>query len=581
MVDSAGTRSRVLADGGRVPAGIDFQTLFRTISIPTIVLDHNGEILVWNEAQEDLVGVDREQVANRDGEIGEELYESGRSTVLAEKVLTHPHDAHERYDTVRIAEDDYSLLVGGDAPVFEDYSTVDVSGAGVWFLATAIYRDGELVGVIEFTQPELASERRNVEIDQLVGELAETLQAYQEGRFGVRASIDSDLYIIEEELLELIDRTNELGANLERMEELRDSKKRLEELNTRLQLALEETDTGVWEWDLDTDELLWDEASERLYGYDAGAFPGSFEAFADHVLAEDLPSVERRIERAMVNDKQFRADFRIRLSSGGKRWLQSRGIVEYDDGEPTRMLGVQTDITDLKEYEQELEEQRDNLEVLNQIVRHDIRNKLQLVGGYAEMLRTEIGADDRKEIEQITEAVSDAISITTTTREVMEVMLQSDVDCHPVRLRPVLEEEIENVRSNHGSASIGVDGSLPAVDVRADDMLASVFRNLLTNAIRHNDKEVPEVTVSATGREGHGSVLVRIADNGPGIPDEHKPEIFEQGEIGPDSGGSGLGLHLVDTLVGHYDGEVRVEDNDPDGTVFAVELPTVTDRDSY
>jgi signal transduction histidine kinase len=102
-------------------------------------------------------------------------------------------------------------------------------------------------------------------------------------------------------------------------------------------------------------------------------------------------------------------------------------------------------------------------------------------------------------------------------------------------------------------------------------MLSSVFRNLLTNAIQHNDKDIPEVTASV--KRADGSVLVRIADNGPGIADDRKDEIFKQGKMGLDSSGVGLGLYLVDTLVTRYGGEVRVEDNHPTGAVFTVELP--------
>jgi signal transduction histidine kinase len=101
-------------------------------------------------------------------------------------------------------------------------------------------------------------------------------------------------------------------------------------------------------------------------------------------------------------------------------------------------------------------------------------------------------------------------------------------------------------------------------------MLESVFRNLLTNAIQHNDKEVPEVTVSATRDDE--TVLIRVADNALGISDARKSEIFEQGEMGLDSEGTGLGLYLVETLVNHYGGDIRVEDNDPEGTVFIVKL---------
>ena len=102
-------------------------------------------------------------------------------------------------------------------------------------------------------------------------------------------------------------------------------------------------------------------------------------------------------------------------------------------------------------------------------------------------------------------------------------------------------------------------------------MLDSVFRNLLSNAVQHNDKEVPEVSVSATTHDMRA--VVRIADNGPGVPDSQKQEIFGEGEKGLDSSGTGLGLYLVQELVTHYGGEVWVEDNNPEGAVFAVELP--------
>jgi signal transduction histidine kinase len=99
----------------------------------------------------------------------------------------------------------------------------------------------------------------------------------------------------------------------------------------------------------------------------------------------------------------------------------------------------------------------------------------------------------------------------------------------------------------------------------------TVFSNLLKNAIQHNDKDVAEVAISATERDE--TVRVRITDNGPGVPDNQKEAIFGKNEKGLDSAGAGMGLYLVDTLVTNYHGEVWVEDHEPDGSVFVVELP--------
>jgi PAS domain S-box-containing protein len=257
--------------------------------------------------------------------------------------------------------------------------------------------------------------------------------------------------------------------------------------------------------------------------------------------------------------------------AGNERLFQVHASPIFEDGEVSLIAESNIDITDRVQYERTLEEQRDNLEVLNQVVRHDIRNDLQLVLTYAETLQSYVEADGEEYIDKVVEAAHDAVDITTTARDVTQVMLQSRVDRRPTSLRFALESEIEAVRSNHEHALVTVDGTIPSVDVSADDMLESVFRNLLNNAIQHNDKEVPEVTVSVTHDDE--SVQVRIADNGPGIPDERKEKIFEQGEMSLDSEGTGLGLYLVDTLVDRYDGTVRVEDNDPDGAVFLVALP--------
>ena len=129
------------------------------------------------------------------------------------------------------------------------------------------------------------------------------------------------------------------------------------------------------------------------------------------------------------------------------------------------------------------------------------------------------------------------------------------------------------VQASYPGATLEFGTEIPSVTLAASDMISSVFRNLLKNAIQHNNKEVAEVIVSATD---HGdTVTVTIADNGPGVPDDQKEAVFGKGERGLDSTGTGIGLHLVDTLVNVHDGEVWIEDNEPEGAIFTVELPTV------
>jgi len=82
--------------------------------------------------------------------------------------------------------------------------------------------------------------------------------------------------------------------------------------------------------------------------------------------------------------------------------------------------------------------------------------------------------------------------------------------------------------------------------------------------------------VTVTVERTESSLEIRIADNGPGVPDSQKEEIFGKGNNGLESEGTGVGLYLVDSLMDSYDGSVWVEDNDPDGAVFVVQFEVAT-----
>jgi PAS domain S-box-containing protein len=266
----------------------------------------------------------------------------------------------------------------------------------------------------------------------------------------------------------------------------------------------------------------------------------------------------------------------------GTTFLAEVKLSRFEHDGQRALHAIVRDITARKEYEQRLEEQRDNLDVLNQVLRHDIRNDIQLITAYAELLADE--CDDETEleyIETVMENASHAVELTVSAREMAEVMLSAREELHDVDLRSVLEAELDEVRSSYSEAVVAFGTDVPPVTVRADDMLDSVFRNVLKNAVQHNDREVPEVTVTVGDRKE--TVRVRIADNGPGIPDGQKDDIFGKGEKGLDSQGTGIGLYLVKTLVESYGGDIWVEDREPGadaggadadrGAVFVVELP--------
>ncbi|WP_276278747.1 sensor histidine kinase [Haloarcula regularis] len=239
----------------------------------------------------------------------------------------------------------------------------------------------------------------------------------------------------------------------------------------------------------------------------------------------------------------------------------------------TGQLVTLTDVTAQESYRQRLEEKTEQLEALNRVIRHDIRNDMTVILGWSEQLQAHVDDEGAAALDRVLRRSRHVIELTDIAREFIESLSDEQMtELEPIALAAILESELATARDSHPHATFRVSGDLPEVSVRANEMLSSVFRNLFENAVQHNDAANPEVTV--TCNETVDVVRVRVADNGPGVPDEQKEQVFGKGEKGLDSPGTGIGLYLVHTLTEQFDGDVWIEDNDPEGAVFVVEFLT-------
>jgi signal transduction histidine kinase len=263
---------------------------------------------------------------------------------------------------------------------------------------------------------------------------------------------------------------------------------------------------------------------------------------------------------------------------------------DRSDKQLGRVLVLQ-EVTELKRREQELqrtneqlaetnaalERTNDELEILNRMIRHDIQNDMSIVKGYAQLLETELDADQRELLEPILQNTDHAIELTETVRDlVRSICGEGELEIRPVDLREIVETEVQKARHAHDEATVDLEIA-ETIDesgllVRGNEMLSSVVHNLLSNAIRHNDTTAPTVTVDLALDRQSETVTVRVADDGPGIPAGKHEAIFGRGEKGLDSPGTGMGLYLVDSLVEQFGGTVTARDNEPRGAVFVVEL---------
>jgi PAS domain S-box-containing protein len=262
--------------------------------------------------------------------------------------------------------------------------------------------------------------------------------------------------------------------------------------------------------------------------------------------------------------------------------LQTTRMTE--EGEHVGTVLVLQDVTELKRRERELEATNDELaqtneelEILNRIVRHDIQNDMNVVQGHAQLVEAKLDEDDRDAIEPVLHNTQHAIELTETVRDLINAATgDEDLEMEPIDLVGLLDKELERARVAHEEAvfSLAVPETDDRIEVWGTTMLSSVITNLRSNAVRHNDTDEPQIDIAvALDPE---TVTIRVADNGPGVPEDKREEIFGRGEKGLDSPGSGIGLYLVDTLVEEFGGSVHVEGNEPRGAVFVIELQRVT-----
>jgi PAS domain S-box-containing protein len=131
----------------------------------------------------------------------------------------------------------------------------------------------------------------------------------------------------------------------------------------RLEFALSAAGIGVWEWEVATGNLRWTETLERIFGFEPGSFPGTYEAYRSRIPAEDHPKMDVSLKRAIAEHRDHETEHRVRLPDGRIRWVQGRGRPYFDaDGVFIRMIGTSFDVTEQKLAQDALQRTSEDLE---------------------------------------------------------------------------------------------------------------------------------------------------------------------------------------------------------------------------
>jgi PAS domain S-box-containing protein len=283
-----------------------------------------------------------------------------------------------------------------------------------------------------------------------------------------------------------------------------------------------------------------------------------------------------RMWQTILSGEQWNASL-INQRKNGELYHVDQTIspIANGDGEITHFVTIESDVTNRRLRKQQLD-------VLNRVLRHNLKNGMNVIQGRAELLRESLGDDESQAHVRAIERRSDAMESLGDKAETVRSLFEKEVSAETAtNVTELVSDIVTTVSEEYSTASFDLDGSDPLY-VRADSRLKLAVKELLDNAVVHNDQPEPEVTVTtrpSREKQSERWIDIEIVDNGPGIPDQEL-ETIKQGEETPLQHGTGLGLWIVYWTVSLYGGEVTFVDNSPRGTGVVLNLPRMS-ADSY
>ena len=357
----------------------------------------------------------------------------------------------------------------------------------------------------------------------------------------------------------------------------------------RLQLALDASHMGTWEWDPDSGEVHSSDRAQAIFGLREKSFDGTPEGYLRMVHPDDLKAVERELGAVLSGGlDNFEILHRVIWSDGSIHWIQAQGRSTKRDGSARRVNGTVLDVTDRKLAEterdrliHELEQKNAELERFTYTVSHDLKSPLITVRGFLGSIERDV-KDGR--YDRLTGDVERILSATARMQKLLDELLSLSrigrIVNPPERVRftDLAQEAIDLVRGrlDAAQARVEIQDNLP--DVFGDrSRLVQVLQNLLDNSAKFvGGQKAPRIIVGSRPGASDGRPVFFVQDNGEGVAPENLGRmvgLFEK--LDDRSRGTGVGLAIVKRIVEVHGGKVWVESaGRGQGTTVCFTLPT-------
>jgi PAS domain S-box-containing protein len=355
--------------------------------------------------------------------------------------------------------------------------------------------------------------------------------------------------------------------------------------------AQEMAHVGGWEFDLITGEIFWTDEVYRIHDKEIGS-KLILEEGMDYFPGEGRDKLAMAINKATMNHEKY--DIVLPFISEKKvfKWVRAIGEPHIVDGTVVRLSGTFQDISKQVNYEKRIIAQNEEMlkltetrDKLYSVIAHDLKSAFFGINGMIDLSIEELEEDkSERGIERSLKNLSLVQVSSQNAYELLENLLEwirvqngeISVKKEKINIAQLLSDSISIFETSAAKKRVTISIQPYILNIMGDaNMLSTVFRNLISNAIKYSEKD-GEINVGIE-ENGH-SVAVSIKDSGIGMNAEIKDQLFDKENRPQRRGtlsekGTGLGLLLCKDLVEAHNGTITVISEEDNGSEFIINLP--------
>jgi PAS domain S-box-containing protein len=363
----------------------------------------------------------------------------------------------------------------------------------------------------------------------------------------------------------------------------------LQILKESYELALEAAQAGTWSRSFPAMETKWDDHIQRLFGYEPGTFPGTYEGFLNRIHPEDREHTIHKIENFTREKKVFELEYRVIWPDGSIHYIADRGKIYCDEqGQPIRLAGVCMDITERKKAEEWIKRRQQDLTNAARIhslgemastLAHELNQPLAAIVNYTKgcIYRLQSG---NYQIEQILQILEQAAQQSERAGDIIHRMKnfvqKGRLYFETIDLNQLVQAIVGffdyEIQQHLVPIEFELADNLPPIEI--DKMqIEQVLLNLIRNAVEAMQEaatEKPKIIIQSGRTEN--MVFAKVIDNGPGFPADITSKIWEP-YFTTKKNGVGIGLSICRTIVEEHGGNLTVSANPEGGVCFEIGLP--------